>query len=355
MQLKVIDKLTAVFEDVKKQKAFYEKKQFDTERNKKELHKLTKNNENLLLRVRILEQNLHAALGEQNKFEVKTAKILRERNTFKNMLQESVFAVQAAHKMNHWSTIDPSRDILDRKIVLTRILNVINQYCETHAESMESLVLLCLIYEKGDLDFEVKKDSRRLQSVLAASTSLRSFEDKRSAILVFSASSSSESLKTIPSIELLPANDELPPQPVDTLPSFYKASTHSSSSEKSADIVSDITKQVAVSNFEMQKSLMADLAKLSSGQRESWSKLDTISQKSVNLSESGKLDDKNIDQEQKTIPEKDESKRTDDTYEKTEGTDELTKDTSEASNETNTETVDKEGMENDETKKTGAE
>ncbi|KAJ8723109.1 hypothetical protein PYW08_003021 [Mythimna loreyi] len=318
VQLKVINQLTAAFENVKKQKAFYEKKQFDKEIHQTKIHKLTKDNENLSLRVRILEQNLHAALAEQNESVVETAKLLREREKFKNILKESAFAVQAALKMDQWSILDPSREIMDRGTVLKNILRVISQYREAAtAESMESLISLSNIYEKGDLGIEVppavSKKSHTRVSGLVTTASLQSFEEKRSDVSASIVSSSKESLKTIPSVELIPADEESLPTPVDSLPSFTVASLHSSitSSSESVESRDDILKQLALSKMEMQKSLMADLALTSSiSQRRltlggSKSKSEMISERSMKISGKKESGDIVKNEQHKTISEED--------------------------------------------------
>uniref|UniRef100_A0A2A4JKI5 Cilia- and flagella-associated protein 157 n=1 Tax=Heliothis virescens TaxID=7102 RepID=A0A2A4JKI5_HELVI len=274
IQLKVIDQLTSAFQDVKKQKALYDKKQFDNEKLQMRVQRLTKDNESLLLQVRILEQNLHASLGEQNKSVVETAKLLREREKYKKILKESAFAVQASLKLDNWSSLDPSREIIDRQIVLKRILAVINQYRDAaRAESMESLVSLSRIYDKGDLGFEVKKPSapgpRRsfVSTGMIAPSSLESFEDKRSSVSgSISSSSSFGSLKTIPSVELVPPDEDQVPTPKESLPSFTVTSLHESGSgsdmepEEALEDMNDMEKMLAMSKVEMQKSLMADLA-----------------------------------------------------------------------------------------------
>ncbi|XP_026744502.1 cilia- and flagella-associated protein 157-like [Trichoplusia ni] len=268
VQLKVIDQLTAAFQDVKKQKALYDKKQFDNEKLQAKMEKLTTDNENLLLRVRILEQNLHASLGEQNKSVVETAKLLREIEKYKKILKDSAFAVQAALKLDHWSTLDPTREILEREIVLKKILKVINQYRDAfRAESMESLISLSKIYEKGDLGFTPKPVSRR--SMLSAggllAASLESVEDKRSVGSEKSSSTSLASVKTVPSIELVPVEDQELESPKESLPSFTITSLHSSEQDESEgeeplEDMNDIEKMLAISKAEMQKSLMRDLA-----------------------------------------------------------------------------------------------
>ncbi|KAJ8716851.1 hypothetical protein PYW07_003478 [Mythimna separata] len=325
VQLKVIDQLTAAFEDLQKQKALNEKKQFDVERHKMKMQKLKKDNESLILQVRILEQNLHASLGEQNKSVVETAKLIREYKTFRNILKESECAVEAALKMDQWSALDPSREIMDRKIVLKKILGVISRYRKAaRTESMESLVSLSKIYEKGDLGFEVKPvPSRKSQirvSGLETTASLQSFEDKRSAVLASSVSTSKESIKTIPNFELVPPDEESPATPIDSLPSFTVASFHSSrtSSSQPSGSVDSMTKLLARSKIEMQKSLMVDLVKFSTMSR----KLSVIGSK-LEIS-SQKSDDNIKDDRPKTIPEggeeEDEGEHTGDTDETIEDT-----------------------------------
>ncbi|XP_022827862.1 cilia- and flagella-associated protein 157 [Spodoptera litura] len=268
VQLKVIDQLTTAFQDVKKQKALYDKKQFDNEKLQIRTQKLTKDNESLSLRVRILEQNLHATLGEQNKSVVETAKLLREREKFKKILKEAAFAVEAALKLDHWSKLDPTREIIDRELVLQDILSVINQYRDAaRAESMESLISLGNIYDKGDLGFIPKPVTRKsvVGTGLGTTASLESSEEKRSSASgSLTSSSSVGSLKTIPSITLVPPEEEgQPPTPKDSVPSFTVTSLHSSGSdiddEEGKDL-SDMSKMLEISKAEMQKSLMLEMA-----------------------------------------------------------------------------------------------
>lgn len=267
IQLKVIDQLTTAFQDVKKQKALYDKNKFDNEKLQNRMQKLAKENEGLLLQVRILEQNLHATLGEQNKSVVETAKLLREREKYKKILKDAAFAVQASLKLDHWSTLDPSREIIDRAEVLKKILGVINQHDDAaRAESMESLISLSKIYEKGDLGFVPKPAPRRsmISTGGLLTASLDSFEDKRSSVSGSTVSSSIGSVKTIPSIELVPMEEEVSlPTPKDSLPSFTVTSLHSSVSEAEAeedlDEMNDIEKMLALSKVEMQKSMMQEL------------------------------------------------------------------------------------------------
>ncbi|KAJ8716853.1 hypothetical protein PYW07_003480 [Mythimna separata] len=330
VQLKVIDQLTAAFENVKKQKELHVKKQLDIEKVQTKMNNLKKENKSLLLQVQILEQNLHAALGEQNKSVVETAKLIREHKTFKNILKESECAVEAALKMDQWSTLDPSREIMDREIVLKKILGVISQYRKaTRAESTESLVSLSKIYEKGDLGFEVKpvpsRKSQIKETALPTTASLQSFEDKRSdkrsGILTSSVSTSEESIKTIPSIEVLPVAEESLSTPVDSLPSFTVLSLHSSrsSTSDSTQSLKSMSKLLAHSKVEMQKSLMADLAILSSiSQRRmtigpSNTKFETMTQKSVTISEKKESIASIKDEQHKTISEEDQTERTEDT------------------------------------------
>ncbi|KAJ8716852.1 hypothetical protein PYW07_003479 [Mythimna separata] len=333
VQLKVIDQLTVALENLQKQKALNEKKQFDVERHKMKMQKLKKDNESLILQVRILEQNLHATLGEQNKSVVETAKLIREYKTFRNILKESECAVEAALQMDQWSTLDPSREIMDRKMVLKKILGVISQYRKAaRTESMESLVSLSNIYEKGDLGFEVKPaPSRKSQigvSGLETTASLQSFEDKRSGILSSSVSTSEESIKTIPNIELVPKDEESLSTPVDSLPSFTVVSLHSSrTSTESTQSLDKMSKLLALSKVEMQKSLMADLAILSSiSQRRmtvepSNTKFETMSQKSATNSEKKESFASIKDEQHEMISEEDQTERTEDTDATTEDTD----------------------------------
>lgn len=269
VQLKVIDQLTTAFQDVKKQKALYDKRQFDNEKLQIRTQKLTKDNESLLLRVRILEQNLHSTLGEQNKSVVETAKLLREREKYKKILKEAAFAVEAALKLDHWSKLDPGREIVDRERVLQNILTVINQYRDTaRAESMESLISLSNIYDKGDLGFVPKPAVRKSLAAgtgLGTTSSLQSLDEKRSDVSgATTPASPIGSLRTIPSVTLIPPDEDYqPPTPKDSVPSFTVTSLHSSVSEvedeESRDL-NDISKMLEISKVEMQKSLMLEMA-----------------------------------------------------------------------------------------------
>ena len=262
-QLRVIDQLTAAFEDTKKQKAVYNKKLYDQDKMQTKVQRLAKENKNLLLHARILEQNLHATLGYQNKSAVETAKLLRERETFKQILKDSACAVQASLKMDDWSTLDRSSELMARKVVLIKILDVINRYRDaTEAVSTDSLVSLSNIYDKGDLGLEVKPaPSKKLQK------SMQLFEDKRSvAVSALSpVSSRKESIRTVPSIQLIPVDEESLTSRKASIPSFTVTSLHSSVSstveeEEAENEKANVSRMLADSKLEVQKSLLADLA-----------------------------------------------------------------------------------------------
>lgn len=269
VQLKVIDQLTNAFQDVKKEKALYEKKNFESETLQTKVQKLTKENENLLLQVRILEQNLHARLSDQNKNVVETAKISRENSKLRKILKEAAIAVQAALKLDEWAKTDPTRELMDRQILLSRLLDIVTQYRDVQrAESIDTLASFGKIYEEGDLGFVPKALPKKSVSALhtndvPSKESVRPTE-KRSSPSMSLSTSSLGSVKTIPSAKLIPAGSEQELAIKDSLPSFI-ASTKSSESESHEDTESDegktdVEKQLAASKLEIQKSIMKDLA-----------------------------------------------------------------------------------------------
>lgn len=261
IQLKVIDQLTNAFQEIKKEKAIYEKKSFDFDNLQTKIEKLTKENENLSLQVRILEQNLHAKLNDQTKSLAESTKIISECDKLKKILKEAAISVQAALKLDQWAVDDPTREIMDRQILLSRLLDIISQYRDLqHSESKDTLGSLGQIYKEGDLGFIPKK--RSLHAV-AATPSKETMEiaERASSSDVLSESSLG-SVKTIPSLQLLPAVSQPILEDKESAQSFV-TSTKSTVSDESTvteeEEVTDIERALAASKAEIQKAIAADL------------------------------------------------------------------------------------------------
>ncbi|XP_030020940.2 cilia- and flagella-associated protein 157 [Manduca sexta] len=267
VQLKVIDQLTTAFQEIKKEKAQFEKRNFDFDSLQAKIQKLTKENENLCLQVRILEQNLHAKMSEQNKSAVEISKAAREGGKLKKILKEAAFAIQAALKLDQWARTDPTREIMDRQVLLSRLLDIITQYRDIEkAESMETLASMTKVYEEGDLGFIPKPVAKK--SAVSAALSVISREstkvDRGSISPATISSSTLGSIKTIPSVKLVPPSSEPQLPPKESVQSFV-TSTKSSESESDEEAdetegMTDIEKQLAASKLEIQKSIMKDLA-----------------------------------------------------------------------------------------------
>lgn len=267
VQLKVIDQLTNAFQEAKKERAMYKKRTFDLESLQAKIQKLTKENENLALQVRILEQNLHAKMTDQNKATIEATKAAKEASKLKKILKEAAAAVQAALKLDEWATTDPTREIMDRQILLSRLLEIVTQYREVQrAESMDTLASFGKIYEEGDLGF-IPKPVKKKPSVtgVVVTSSVLSKEsikasDKASETSVTPSTSTLGSIKTIPSVQLIPhvSGEELTVK--DSLPSFVTSlSSESEPSEVKLETKSSVEQALAESKLEMQKSVMADL------------------------------------------------------------------------------------------------
>ncbi|CAH0399945.1 unnamed protein product [Chilo suppressalis] len=269
VQLKVIDQLTSAFQEIKKEKALFAKKNYDFETQDVKIQKLTKENEKLSLQVRILEQNLHAKLCEQNRAVVESNRIANECAKLKNILKEAAVAVQAALKLDQWATTDPTREIMDRQMLLTRLLDIMNQYREIQrTESAATLASLGKVYEEGDLGFIPKPHVAKKKSVITTrishEVSGENVKSERESSHSISLSSSTiGSIKTIPSMMLVPASSEPMLVPKDSLPSFQTSSRSSeidsSLEEEDSKSYTDIEKQLEHSKLEIQKSIMKDL------------------------------------------------------------------------------------------------
>lgn len=269
VQLKVIDQLTAAFQEIKKEKAIFEKRNYDFDTLQGKIQKLVKENENLSLQVRILEQNLHARMSDQNKASVETTKLVKECNKYKRILKEAAIAVKAALKLDDWATQDPTREIMDRQILLSRLLDIISQYREMQrAESSDTIASLGKVYEEGDLGFIPKSKLTRKKSALSTTMSAASKEsvkdEKREISEVTLSSSSLASIKTIPSIKLVPHSSEPQLAAKDSLPSFVTStkstiSTSEGELEEIPESEMNIEQKLEASKLEIQKSILKDL------------------------------------------------------------------------------------------------
>ncbi|KAI8421982.1 hypothetical protein MSG28_009888 [Choristoneura fumiferana] len=267
VQLKVIDQLTTALQNIKKERALFEKRNYDLDVLQSKIQHLTKENSNLTLQVRILEQNLHGKLNDQNRVLVEASKIEKERTKLKNILKEAATAIQAALKLDQWAITDKTRTVMDRQTLLSRLLDIVTQYKDTlRAESMDTLASLGKVYEEGDLGFVPKPPQKRSTASVAKSTASRESlrAEKRSVSSVSLSSSSLGSVKTVPSMKIIPVSTEPELTAKESLPSFV-TSTKSSVSEESVEEeedlnLTDIERQLAASKAEIQRSIMKDLA-----------------------------------------------------------------------------------------------
>ncbi|XP_032516351.2 cilia- and flagella-associated protein 157 [Danaus plexippus] len=266
IQLKVIDQLTTAFQDIKKEKGIYDKRILDFETLQVKVQKLVKENENLSLQVRILEQNLHVRMNDQNKASVEASKVFKECARLKRILKEAAIAVQAALKLDDWATSDPTKEVMDRHVLLSRLLSILAQYREMQrTESLETLASFSKIYEEGDLGFIPKPLQRK--SIISATVSLTSKESSKSdqgTSEISLVSSSLGSVKTIPSIKLIPPSTEPPPPEKESLQSFVTStkSTISGSEEEleeTPESEMNIEQKLEASKLEIQKSILKDL------------------------------------------------------------------------------------------------
>ncbi|XP_026744501.1 cilia- and flagella-associated protein 157-like [Trichoplusia ni] len=268
IQVKIIDQLTAAFEEIKKEKCLYERRYFDFEKLEGKIRKLTKENENLALQVRVLEQNLHARLSDQNKAAVEACQMTKERDKLRKILKDAAFAIQAALKLDQWATEDAERDVMDRQVLLSHLLEIVSQYREVEqAESLGTIASFTKVYNEGDLGFVPKQQVAKKQvAPINALLSTATKDTPKGEVSPTGASLSRSSLgsvKTIPSIKVLPPTVQQAASPSikDSLESFVATTPPSKSSEVVEEVEElDIEQQLAASKLEMQKSLMKDLA-----------------------------------------------------------------------------------------------
>ncbi|XP_063363496.1 cilia- and flagella-associated protein 157 [Cydia amplana] len=263
-QLKVIDKLTTITQNVKKDKALMAVQNDNIDQLKAKIQQLTKENENLTLKVRILEQNLHGKINEQSKSLVYASKVGRENKKMKMILREAVISIQSALRLDEWATKDADRGTMDRETLLLRLLKIVSQYRDTlRAESIETLVSFEKVYEKGDLGFIPKTKSQK--STLSIAPSIMISGDSQESFKCSSESSSTSdlgSIKTIPSMHIIPVSAE-PQRPAkESFQSFVtstKSNTSDSNQESEGDDMNDMDKQLEQSKLEVQRAILKDL------------------------------------------------------------------------------------------------
>ncbi|XP_063382227.1 cilia- and flagella-associated protein 157 [Cydia fagiglandana] len=262
-QLKVIDQLTTITQNVKKDKALMAVQNDNIDQLKAKIQQLSKQNENLILKVRILEQNLHGKMNEQSKSILYASKISKENKKMKMILREAVISIQSALRLDEWATKDADGGTMDRETLLLRLLKIVSQYRDTiRAESIETLVSFEKVYEKGDLGFIPKTKSQK--STLSIAPSIMTSGDSQESFKCSSESSSMSdlgSLKTIPSMHIIPVSTE-PQRPAkESFQSFVtstKSDTSDSNQASDEDDVDDMDKQLEQSKLEVQQMFLKD-------------------------------------------------------------------------------------------------
>ncbi|XP_068633985.1 cilia- and flagella-associated protein 157 [Battus philenor] len=266
VQRKVIDQLTLAFQKINKEKALSEKKIYDFDTLQAKIQKLTNENDNLALKVRILEQNLHAKLSNQNKYFVESSRIMKENAKLKKILKEAATAIQAALKLDEWADTDAAREALDRQVLLSRLLAIVTQYRDIQkAESLETIGSLGKIYDEGDLGFIPKSSKKSVGSTTFMASSVDLIDGERESIpSVVLTPSSLGSIKTIPSMQVLPPSTVPMLPKKESIASFVTSSQSTVGSEATVkeeeEETEDIEKQLVRSKLEIQKSIMKDLA-----------------------------------------------------------------------------------------------
>ncbi|XP_060803127.1 cilia- and flagella-associated protein 157 [Amyelois transitella] len=265
IQLKVIEQLTTAFQEIKKSKALQDRKIIDFEAQQVKVQKLTKENENLTLQVRILEQNLHNKMSVESKASIEAERIYGQCKKLKTILKEAAIVIKAALKLDQWATTDPSKEIMDRQNLLSRLLEIVSQYRDIqHADSVETLASFGKVYKEGDLGFIPKPVAKK--SLQSAALSFSSKETGRKADQstpsVSIESSILGSLNTIPSIKLIPP--ECLRESVDyfSMESFVTSTKTESVFEETQPQTggqTDVDKMLEASKLEMQRSIMREL------------------------------------------------------------------------------------------------
>ncbi|KAH9641214.1 hypothetical protein HF086_004601 [Spodoptera exigua] len=271
VQLKVIEQLTAAFESIKKEKCLYERRSYDFEAQRAKIERLSKENENLNLQIRILEQNLHARMSEQNKGVVEAEKMSKEREMLRKILKEAAFAIRTALKLDEWAATDKAPEVMDRRVLLSHLLEIVSQYRELEqVESIGTIGSFSQIYEEGDLGFipkPRKKQGLPAQQTVATAipTKVTSEAEVESSVLASHTTTSfSASIDTIPSINIIPtmSKKDLDTKDEGSIQSFIVSSISEEvvEEEEEKDKEDDIAKKLADSKAAIQKSFLKDLA-----------------------------------------------------------------------------------------------
>uniref|UniRef100_A0A2A4JQ41 Cilia- and flagella-associated protein 157 n=1 Tax=Heliothis virescens TaxID=7102 RepID=A0A2A4JQ41_HELVI len=261
LQLKLIERLTAEFESMKKDKALNERRAYDYESLHGKINRLTKENDNFSFQIRVLEQNLHARISDQNKTVVEMVKVSNERNKLKNILKEAACAIQAGLKMDKWGSHD-TNEVMNKQVMLKQLLEIVLQYRDfDDKESVCTISSFSSIYDKGDLGITPK-----IPAVTVATTSVpriskesvRKYEAKE---LTESLSNTivQSSMDTVPSMKVLPPSLQKESVVHDSIESFVTSMQSEEVEEEENILEGDIEKQLEASKFELQKSLMKDL------------------------------------------------------------------------------------------------
>ncbi|XP_041980311.1 cilia- and flagella-associated protein 157 [Aricia agestis] len=265
IQLKVIDQLTTSFQNMKKEKAHFEKKSFDLETLQSKIDILIKENEELSLKVRILEQNLHSRLTNQNKSSTEASLLVKEYKKLKKILKEAAITIKAALKLDEWSKTDPTQKAVDRHTLLNQLLEIITKHHEIKTtKSVDTLASLGKVYEEGDLGFipKVTKKSSVMHTPSSLETKRAPEKSLKSEKLSSESSSSSRSspqgsLRTVPSMRLVPQSSDVKVESESFL-SFITSTKTTLSSEESSESgnETDIVKKIDDSKPSIQKSMM---------------------------------------------------------------------------------------------------
>ncbi|KAJ8723111.1 hypothetical protein PYW08_003023 [Mythimna loreyi] len=266
VQLKVIEQLTAAYEAVKKEKCLFERKSYDFEVLQAKIERLTNDNNNMSQQVRVLEQNLHARLSDQNKAVVDAAKMTKERDKLRKILKEAAFAIQAALKLDEWASMHDTREVMDRHVLLSHLLEIISQFRELeHSESLGTIGSFSKVYEEGDLGFVPKPKIKKSSTDLAGSAiPVPEKEVSQSDVEVPTTESLSQSTKlssiqTIPSIKVIPSISKKDLVVTKSDESLIASESETIEEEESMSDKMSIAEQLAASKIEMQKSLMDEL------------------------------------------------------------------------------------------------
>ncbi|XP_035450361.2 cilia- and flagella-associated protein 157 [Spodoptera frugiperda] len=268
VQLKVIEQLTAAFESVKKEKSLFEKRSYDFEAQRMKIERLTKENDNLSLQVRVLEQNLHARMSDQNKAVVESVKMSKEREKLRKILKEAAVAIQASLKLDEWATVNAAREVMDRRVLLSHLLEIVSQYRELeHAESVGTIGSFSKIYEEGDLGFvprPKKKQALSEQYIVDSAIPTKDtseVEVETLALASHTTTSITTSVDTVPSIHIIPSKKDLGSKDEGSAESFVASSVSEEVvEEEEKQKEDDIEKQLEESKVAMQKSFLKDFA-----------------------------------------------------------------------------------------------